>query len=724
MNRFFYHEDTKTRRGRSTCILSCLRAFVVILCLPICARAETKTIHEFTLATPATNDELLIWDVSASGTRKILASDLLALVTALPTQTGNSGKYLTTNGTAASWATLTGVDADQTLTASRTWNFDGYTLHLNGTLVALPDITVSNITLSTGAAITWTGTGAATTRTNLGLGTAATQNTTSFAQTANNLSDVNAASSRTNLGLVIGTNVAPSLVPTSVKTSNYTASANDFVPCDTTSGSFTVTFPTAPADGSLLAIKHVTRGASNTVSLALGGSDKFNVSGGGTTGTLTLANQAILCQYKASTAIWYVLADDLSLAQLDLRFAPLASPSFTGTTTIPSLKLTTNGFAAGSGGAFIGADSSGRFTLSTAGSTDSLTIIPGSGNLNVTGPSASGLTMATLTGTETLTGKSIAATQLTGTVAAARIVARQTFSNSAASITAGNNVVAQTGTMSASRVLTLPAANALTAGDRIFIIDESGTVTSTNTVVVTRAGSDTINGATTATISVAYGNCLLESDGSSKWSIAGNAGPGQFTTLNASGALTSGSISGTAQFTGTVFKKDSLFYSDNAGSGWIWTAGALMGWSANVNPVTGIDVNISRSAIGEISIGTTTSNSLANLKANNITAGGALIGTPQALTTAGAGAGAVNVTTLTTEVTTTGVADALSLANGTSGQIKTIIHKAGAFTSVLTPTSALGFTIVTFGTALGQSVTLQYTSAGWVILAINGAVAS
>jgi len=103
----------------------------------------------------------------------------------------------------------------------------------------------------------------------------------------------------------------------------------------------------------------------------------------------------------------------------------------------------------------------------------------------------------------------------------------------------------------------------------------------------------------------------------------------------------------------------------------------------------------------------------------NLTSSGALISTPQALTTA-AGTGAVNLTTLSTEVTTTGVLDALTLANGTVGQIKHIIHKAGAFTSVLTPTTALGFTSIAFLATLGQSCTLQYTSAGWVILAVGG----
>ena len=103
----------------------------------------------------------------------------------------------------------------------------------------------------------------------------------------------------------------------------------------------------------------------------------------------------------------------------------------------------------------------------------------------------------------------------------------------------------------------------------------------------------------------------------------------------------------------------------------------------------------------------------------NLISNGALITVPQELTTA-AGVGVVNLTTLTTQVTTTGVLDALSLANGTVGQIKTIIHKAGAFTSILTPTTALGFTNITFLASLGQTCTLQYTSSGWVILSVGG----
>ena len=113
------------------------------------------------------------------------------------------------------------------------------------------------------------------------------------------------------------------ITPTAVKTSAYNAAAGDFVPVDTTSGAVTITLPTAPADGAVIAIKHVIRGGTNVVTLACGGSDVFNKASGSTSGTLTLASQGILVQYKASSAIWYVLSDDLPLAQLDLRYLPV-----------------------------------------------------------------------------------------------------------------------------------------------------------------------------------------------------------------------------------------------------------------------------------------------------------------------------------------------------------------------------------------------------------------
>jgi hypothetical protein len=99
--------------------------------------------------------------------------------------------------------------------------------------------------------------------------------------------------------------------------------------------------------------------------------------------------------------------------------------------------------------------------------------------------------------------------------------------------------------------------------------------------------------------------------------------------------------------------------------------------------------------------------------------GNTLVGGVQALS----GAGAVDVTNLFTSLTSTGSAQALTLANGTAGQMKTIVHTVDGGSAVLTPTTKIGFSTITF-TGVGESATLVYTAAGWAIVALNGAVAA
>ena len=102
---------------------------------------------------------------------------------------------------------------------------------------------------------------------------------------------------------------------------------------------------------------------------------------------------------------------------------------------------------------------------------------------------------------------------------------------------------------------------------------------------------------------------------------------------------------------------------------------------------------------------------------------GNLVGDVQASVQSLSGAGAVNVTDMFTSLTTSGAAQALTLANGTVGQLKIISHVVDAGSAVLTPTTKIGFSTVTF-TNVGDSVTLIYTSAGWAIIGISGAVAA
>lgn len=83
------------------------------------------------------------------------------------------------------------------------------------------------------------------------------------------------------------------------------------------------------------------------------------------------------------------------------------------------------------------------------------------------------------------------------------------------------------------------------------------------------------------------------------------------------------------------------------------------------------------------------------------------------------GAGAVNVTDAFTSLTTTGNNQALTLANGSVGEVKIIVHTVDGGSAVLTPTTKIGFTTITF-TAVGDAVTLIYTSAGWAVIGSKG----
>ena len=109
------------------------------------------------------------------------------------------------------------------------------------------------------------------------------------------------------------------------------------------------------------------------------------------------------------------------------------------------------------------------------------------------------------------------------------------------------------------------------------------------------------------------------------------------------------------------------------------------------------------------------STSITTLAVSGTATLGAVVGGVQALS----GAGAVNLTTVLTSLTTTGAAQALTLANGTAGQIKVIVHAVDGGSAVLTPTTKIGFSTVTF-TAVGDSVMLIYTSAGWAIIGSRG----
>ena len=97
---------------------------------------------------------------------------------------------------------------------------------------------------------------------------------------------------------------------------------------------------------------------------------------------------------------------------------------------------------------------------------------------------------------------------------------RQAFSNANATALPVTTLLAQTGTLSAAIVATLPSASAVLAGQVVTIVDESATCSATNTITISRSGSDTINGTSSACVlNSASQSISLVSDGSSKWSV-------------------------------------------------------------------------------------------------------------------------------------------------------------------------------------------------------------
>lgn len=104
----------------------------------------------------------------------------------------------------------------------------------------------------------------------------------------------------------------------------------------------------------------------------------------------------------------------------------------------------------------------------------------------------------------------------------------------------------------------------------------------------------------------------------------------------------------------------------------------------------------------------------------NQTFSGAFIQGVQSLS----GPGAVNITQPVTKFTSTATGNALTLADGVEGQLKTIVYvaeAAGADTGILTPTNLGAGTTITFN-AVGDACVLQFLGSDWWAISLRGAV--
>jgi hypothetical protein len=81
------------------------------------------------------------------------------------------------------------------------------------------------------------------------------------------------------------------------------------------------------------------------------------------------------------------------------------------------------------------------------------------------------------------------------------------------------------------RAITLCAASAFPVGTILRIVDETGNCSATNSLTITRAGGDTITGATSFVMDAAYSSVAIESDGVAKWTFLNNETVNKFSYL-------------------------------------------------------------------------------------------------------------------------------------------------------------------------------------------------
>ena len=441
-------------------------------------------------------------------------------------------------------------------------------------------------------------------------------------------------------------------------------------------------------------------------------------------------------------------------------------------------------FTYGGGGVISTSTSGGG--ISTSNSGGSITTSNGGGSIDTTGNGSIGLGIAanriTLVGTTASNGKTATFPNVTGTVAVAATSATATqalFATATAgapayrAIATGDiatalttpgaigGTTASTGaftTLAASTFLDI-AATAATAGTATAgVIRQAGTRLfhswGTNNLFC-GAGAGNFAAALTGSANVGVGRLALSAITTGLRNVAfGDAPMYQLTT--GSDNCSFGAFALQAMISGgenVGIGKSALTASTGSGlvaighqAGFYNTTGtynSFVGWNSGTTGASGV-TNLTYctaigatasvttaglsycTAIGAGAVGTASNQVMLGRASDIVTLPGGLVTVPEALAPALNAGITVSVAISATGFALNGV-NAATLANGTNGQIKTISCTAvtAAGTATLTPTtSAADYNTIAF-TAAGQTATLQYfTTGGWYILSLRGAVAA
>ena len=106
---------------------------------------------------------------------------------------------------------------------------------------------------------------------------------------------------------------------------------------------------------------------------------------------------------------------------------------------------------------------------------------------------------------------------------------------------------------------------------------------------------------------------------------------------------------------------------------------------------------------------------------NNVPSWLGLAQTSQSITADGSTATAVNVTTAITEINATSATHSCAIADGSDGQVKTIINTSTSGTNAITitPANLRGYSTITLN-APGESVICLFKNSNWNVIGGNG----
>jgi hypothetical protein len=328
----------------------------------------------------------------------------------------------------------------------------------------------------------------------------------------------------------------------------------------------------------------------------------------------------------------------------------------------------------------------------------------------------------------------------------------------AKSIFAGGNINIPATTSTAGQITQASTRVFHTYGTlNLFVGASSGNFTTTGVGANLGLGSLTLSSLTSGSKNVAIGSASLQNVQAGLSNVAVGESAGNSMTSGASNVLIGGntgqSILSTSNNTAIGFQ--SMFVatgSSNATlgtySGYSLSTGSdnvLVGFGAGRAELGGAAITTGsfntmlgdqtsaflatgsyQTAIGAGAICTAINQVMIGRSTESVTLPGGLVTVPEALAPALNAGITVSVAVTTTDFALNGV-NAATLLNGKNGQIKVISCTAvtAAGTATLTPTtSAADYNTIAF-TAAGQTATLQYfTTGGWYILSLRGAVAA